>query len=62
MEEACTRGHEEIVKILLQWGIDVHYSISYSAGALQSAASGGHQSIVELLLEKGASLRPNNGY
>ena len=61
MEEACTRGHEEIVKILLQWGIDVHYRISYSAGALRLAAGGGHQSIVELSLEKGADSRPNNG-
>ena len=49
--EACERGHEEIIRILLEAGADPRRTHSgWSASAIVAAVEEGHFSIVEMLL------------
>jgi ankyrin repeat protein len=59
---ASVRGHEAVVKLLLDKGADVNAQGGYYGNALQAASSGGyktpssggHKAVVKLLLDKGA--------
>ncbi|KAF8837283.1 ankyrin [Paxillus ammoniavirescens] len=53
---ACSGGHTNIVKVLLQSGADSNTQGEHPGTPLQSACSRGHISIVRLLLLKGAGV------
>ena len=61
---AAEMGHEEIVKLLLEEGIDVDAQGGEYGNALQAASCGGHKQIVKLVLQKGADTtkRSNKGW
>ncbi|KAH0438556.1 nacht and ankyrin domain protein [Colletotrichum camelliae] len=56
LQLACSYGHVEIVRLLLDKGADVHGLGEHSQSPLESAASYGDVKIVSLLLQHGASL------
>ena len=51
---ASARGHEQIVKLLLDKDADVNAQGGHYGNALQTASEGGHEQVVKLLLDKGA--------
>ncbi|KAK4119594.1 hypothetical protein N657DRAFT_537577, partial [Parathielavia appendiculata] len=53
LQAASARGHQEIVKLLLDKGAEVNKQGGYYGNALQAASARGHQDIVKLLLDKG---------
>ena len=53
LQAASSRGHREIVELLLNNGADVNAQGRYYGNALQDASWGGHREIVELLLNNG---------
>ncbi|KXT00333.1 hypothetical protein AC578_5862 [Pseudocercospora eumusae] len=53
LEQACFRGHTEIVSLLLEHNAD--HSLFAIGTPLQRASKNGYEQIVRLLLEKGAS-------
>ncbi|XP_046358515.2 uncharacterized protein LOC124136592 isoform X2 [Haliotis rufescens] len=55
---ACKGGHVEIVKLLVENGLDVSQS-DYDNTALESACEGGDVEIVKLLLENGLDVSPS---
>lgn len=54
LQAASYRGHEAVVRLLLDKGAKVNTQSGYYGNALQAASSGGHETIVRLLLNKGA--------
>jgi ankyrin repeat protein len=58
---ASYRGHEAIVKLLVEKGADVNAQGGYFGNALQAASLGGHKAIVKLLVEKGADVNAQGG-
>jgi hypothetical protein len=67
LQQASSRGNEALVQLLIDYGADVNYPPSQSAGrtALQSEAEHGHVSLVKMLLRSGAKIKskraPSNG-
>jgi ankyrin repeat protein len=59
---AAERGHEAVVRLLLEKGADVEAKTTFGETALPIAARGGHEAVVRLLLEKGADVEANNGW
>ncbi|KAI5849160.1 ankyrin repeat-containing domain protein [Tricharina praecox] len=57
---ACSFGHVEAVKFLLEQGIEVDSRDLMRDTPLHNAASGGHDSVIRLLLEKGAEIQAGN--
>ena len=57
---AATKGHVEMVGLLLKKGADLAVSNNSGWTPLHSAANEGHVEVVELLLEKGADLAVPN--
>jgi ankyrin repeat protein len=53
LQQACLRGHLQIVKVLLKYGANVHVC---DDNALWYAVRHGHIKVVELLLENGANV------
>lgn len=58
---ASSRGHHEIVEILLDKGADVNFQGGIYGTALCAASSRGHTSIVQILLDKGADVNAKGG-
>ncbi|CAC9460746.1 conserved hypothetical protein [Leishmania infantum JPCM5] len=63
---ACERGHVEMVRLLLQKGVDVnHYNYYHWTGLLEAIELGGddreHVDIVRLLIENGADVNKVDG-
>ena len=59
LEFAACYGHEFIVSLLLDKGVDVvHKGVRFNV--LQAAASNGHQEIVQILLDKGANINSSD--
>lgn len=56
LQEACAKGHVDIVLALLEHSADVNVQSGPSGNALQAASEGGHASIVKILLDRGAKL------
>jgi ankyrin repeat protein len=59
---AAEKGYEEVVKLLLDKGIDVNTHGGQFGNALQAASAGGHEQMVNLLLDKGADIHAQGGY
>ncbi|KAM7182918.1 Ankyrin repeat-containing domain protein [Rhypophila sp. PSN 637] len=69
LQAASERGHEAIVRLLLEKGADVNEKGadvnaqgSFYGNALQAASKRGHEVIVRLLLEKGADVNAQGGF
>ena len=56
LQEACAKGHVDIVLALLEHSADVNIQSGPSGNALQAASEGGHASIVKILLQWGAKM------
>lgn len=61
LQAASSRGHHEIVKLLLDQGAEVNAQGGEFGNALQAASSEGYQEIVILLLDKGAKVNAQGG-
>jgi len=59
---ASLSGHEEVVRLLLSRGANVHARGDYAADPLQAASLHGHTQVVQLLLENGADVNARSGY
>jgi ankyrin repeat protein len=59
---AAGRGHDEVVRVLLERGADPHKRESDGTRALDWAAQEGHQAVVELLLARDPGLLDLQGY
>jgi ankyrin repeat protein len=59
---AASNGHEQIVRLLLESGVDVNAVANHNSTALHWAVSKGNESTVRLLLEKGADTEANISY
>ena len=57
LQWAASNGHTDIVKLLIDNGVDIHFFNDY---ALRWAASNGHYDVVKLLIENGAKIHANN--
>ncbi|KAE9567466.1 hypothetical protein CGMCC3_g16399 [Colletotrichum fructicola] len=57
LQAASYRGHQEIVKLLLNQGADVNAQGGGYGNALQAASYRGHQEIIQLLLNQGADVK-----
>ncbi|KAJ0412246.1 hypothetical protein ATCC90586_006632 [Pythium insidiosum] len=53
---AASRGHLDVVRLLLDYGADIHAKDSIGATALYKAASSGCIDVVRLLIERGADV------
>jgi ankyrin repeat protein len=56
LHRAAARGHETVVRLLLENGAGVDVQNKYGATALHRAAAHGHETVVRLLLENGAGV------
>lgn len=57
---ACSGGHEEIVKILLDNGAKIEDHNENGHTPLMEAASSGHVAIAKILLERGAGINTHS--
>lgn len=53
---AARNGHIECIKVLLEYGADIHYKDIKGETAITLAAAGGHAECVRYLLEQGAKI------
>ena len=58
---AAERGHDQLVKLLLDQGADVNTQNGHYSNALQAASSEGHIEIVKMLLDHGANVNAQDG-
>ena len=58
---AAEKGHEAVVKLLLENGADLESKGRYGQTSLSWAAENGHEAVVKLLLENGADLESKDG-
>lgn len=58
---ASSKGFEDTLKMLLDWGADINANWE-SSSALQLAAFGGHENIVQVLLNRGADVNLSENY
>lgn len=56
LQIGASRGHENMVRLLLENGADIVAGAKYGWTALHSAAINGHDGVVRLLLETGADI------
>ena len=54
--EASKNGHEDIVKVLIEKGVDIDTKDDYGCTSLYYAALKGHAELVDLLIENGAEI------
>ena len=59
LKKAAKHGHLEIVKYLVEHGVDIHTQTDY---ALRFATEKGHLGIVKYLIENGADIHANNDF
>jgi ankyrin repeat protein len=61
LQAASYKGHELVVKLLLDKGADINAQGGDYGNALKAAAAEGHEPVVKLLLEKGADVNAQGG-
>lgn len=61
LHDAATRGHYEIVQLLLDHGFDPNLQGRYSENPLHRACEKGHLNVVQVLLDAGANANGTNG-
>ncbi|KAJ5704127.1 hypothetical protein N7493_011265 [Penicillium malachiteum] len=63
LQAASSKGHEKIVYILLNRGVNVntHRQLGYYGSALQAALFGSHEKVVHIMLDKGANVNTQGG-
>ena len=59
---ASSKGHENIVQLLIENGANIHAQGGFYGNALQVASSKGHENIVQLLIKKGADIHAQGGF
>jgi hypothetical protein len=62
LQAASVRGHEAVVKMLLDKGAEVNAQGGHYGNALYAASSRGHEAVVKMLLVKGADVNMQGGY
>jgi len=60
--EASKTGHEEIVNVLIEKGVDVNTKDEYGFTPLSYAALKGHEEVVDQLIENGADVNIKNDW
>ncbi|KAL8906797.1 MAG: hypothetical protein Q9171_006126 [Xanthocarpia ochracea] len=58
---ASTCGHEEMIRMLLEAGVDVNAQGGEYGNALQAASFGGHEKVVDILVRSGADVNARGG-
>lgn len=53
-------GHDKVVQMMLDKGVDVNAQGGMYDNALQAASAGDHKKVMEMLLDKGAMLKPSS--
>ncbi|KAF7446386.1 ankyrin repeat domain containing protein [Pyrenophora tritici-repentis] len=61
MQAASYRGHEQVVKMLLDAGADINAQGGNHGNALQAASLRGHKQVVKMLLDKGVDINAQSG-
>ena len=61
LDAASLGGHEKIVQLLLDKGVEVNAQGGKYGNALQAASLRGHEKIIQLLLDKGAEVNAQGG-
>ena len=61
LQAASSRGHETVVRLLLDAGVNVNAQSGFYGNALQVASEEGHEAVIRLLLEKGAKVNAQGG-
>jgi hypothetical protein len=61
LQAASGRGHEAVVKLLLDAGADVNAQGGFYGNALQAASGRGLEAVVKLLLDAGANVNAQGG-
>lgn len=61
LQAASFEGHETIVQLLLDQGIDVNAQGGVYGNALQAASESGYEKVIQLLLDKGADVNAQSG-
>ncbi|GKT42724.1 putative ankyrin repeat protein L93 [Colletotrichum spaethianum] len=62
LQVASTKGHQQIVQLLLEAGANVNTQSGKYGSALQIASTKGYQQIVQLLLNAGADVNAQGGF
>ena len=61
LQAASSKGHESVVRLLVESGEDVNAQGGFYGNTLQAASSKGDESVVRLLLERGADVNAQDG-
>ena len=57
---AAQEGHEDCVRVLMDYGADLSHSDKYGRSALKVAAKGGHENVVRIIEEQAAYLQDHS--